>query len=163
MDGSDESSAVNVAALAALFPAGSDVAPVLRALAARAGPSVVPTEGGAGEETLMPVVMAEDAATLEESEAAGTELPDAGLALVGGNTSMAAVRAQLLEALEEAEGDEGMADTIERLKGGKFSFLLPMKGKKRRRVVMRAQEKLVRGATAMGDPIALMPLSLIHI
>ena len=80
------------------------------------------TDGGAGEETLTPVVMAEDAATLEEAEAAGTELPDAGLALVGGNTSMASVRAQLLEALEEAEGDEGMADTIERIKGGKFSF-----------------------------------------
>ena len=86
------------------------------------------TDGGAGEETLMPVVMAEDAATLEEAEAAGTELPDAGLALVGGNTSMASVRAQLVEALEEARDDEGLGDTIERLKGGKFSFLLPMKG-----------------------------------
>ena len=157
VDGADESSKVNVAALAALFPAGSDLAPVLRALAARAGPAVATTDGGAGEETLTPVVMAEDAATLEEAEAAGTELPDAGLALVGGNTSMASVRAQLLEALEEAGDDEGLGDTIERLKGGKFSFLLPMKGKKRRRVVMRAQEKLVRGAAAMGDPIALMP------
>ena len=48
---------------------------------------------------------------------------------------MASVRAQLLEALEEAGDDEGLGDTIERLKGGKFSFLLPMKGKKRRRVV----------------------------
>ena len=158
VDGSDESSPVNTAALAALFPAGTDVAPVLRALAARSGPAAdATTDGGAGEESLMPVVMAEDAAALEDAEAAGTELPDAGLALVGGSTTMASVRAQLLEALEEAEGDEGMADTIERLKGGKFSFLLPMKGKKRRRVVMRAQEKLVRGATAMGDPIALMP------
>ena len=158
VDGSDESSPVNTAALAALFPAGTDVAPVLRALAARAGPAAdATTNGGAGEESLMPVVMAEDAAALEDAEAAGTELPDAGLALVGGSTTMASVRAQLLEALEEAEGDEGMADTIERIKGGKFSFLLPMKGKKRRRVVMRAQEKLVRGATAMGDPIALMP------
>ena len=92
---------MNAAALAALFPAGSDLAPVLRALAARAGPAVATTDGGAGEETLTPVVMAEDAATLEEAEAAGTELPDAGLALVGGNTSMASVRAQLLEALEE--------------------------------------------------------------
>mgnify|MGYP001344240287 CR=1 FL=1 len=158
VDGSDESSPVNTAALAALFPAGTDVAPVLRALAARSGPAAdATTNGGAGEESLMPVVMAEDAAALEDAEAAGTELPDAGLALVGGSTTMASVRAQLLEALEEAEGDEGMADTIERIKGGKFSFLLPMKGKKRRRVVMRAQEKLVRGATAMGDPIALMP------
>ena len=158
VDGSDESSPVNTAALAALFPAGTDVAPVLRALAARSGPAAdATTNGAAGEESLMPVVMAEDAAALEDAEAAGTELPDAGLALVGGSTTMASVRAQLLEALEEAEGDEGMADTIERLKGGKFSFLLPMKGKKRRRVVMRAQEKLVRGATAMGDPIALMP------
>ena len=99
----------------------------------------------------MPVVMAADQNALEEAEAAGTaaELPDAGLALVGGNTSMASVRAQLIEALDELgiEGDEGLGDTIERIKGGKFSFLLPMKGKRRRRVVMRTQERLVRGAT----------------
>ena len=169
VDGADESSPVNAAALAAVFPPGTDVAQTLRALAARTQPAGVTDGGaatttpggGAGEETLMPVVMAADATALEEAEAAGTaaELPDAGLALVGGNTSMASVRAQLIEALEELgiEGDEGLGDTIERIKGGKFSFLLPMKGKRRRRVVMRTQERLVRGAAAMGDPIALMP------
>ena len=169
IDGNDDAAPVNAAALAAVFPVGTDVAQTLRALAARTQPvrmtdggsATSHPGGGAGEETLMPVVMAADQNALEEAEAAGTaaELPDAGLALVGGNTSMASVRAQLIEALDELgiEGDEGLGDTIERIKGGKFSFLLPMKGKRRRRVVMRTQERLVRGAAAMGDPIALMP------
>lgn len=143
VDGADETSPVNGSALAALFPARTDVAQTLRVLAARTKPAGVTdggvaathSSGGAGDETLTPVVMVADASVLAEAEAAGTaaELPDAGLALVGGNTSMASVRAQLIEALVEAgvEGDEGLGDTIERLKGGKFSFILPMQGKRR--------------------------------
>ena len=53
VDDANESSPVNTAALAALFPAGTDVAPVLRALAARSGPAAdATTDGGAGDETL---------------------------------------------------------------------------------------------------------------
>ena len=71
---------------------------------------------------------------------------------------MASVRAQLVEAIDEsAAAEDGQQNVVDLLKGGKFSFLLPRAGRPRRTVVMKAQEKLVRGAAAMGDPVALMP------
>ena len=106
------------------------------------------------------MVLATDAEALASAEREGTaaELPDAGLALVGATTSMASVRAQLVEAIDEsAAAEDGQQNVVDLLKGGKFSFLLPRAGRPRRTVVMKAQEKLVRGAAAMGDPVALMP------
>ena len=82
------------------------------------------------------MVLATDAEALAAAEREdGGGLPDAGLALVGATTSMASVRAQLVEAIDEsAAAEDGQQNVVDLLKGGKFSFLLPRAGRPRRTV-----------------------------
>ena len=124
----DQAATVSAIAFASLFEGGAKFSELVTALGADAS--------AGADERLLPVTI------LPAEE--GADESDGGLALVGPNTSLEDVRAQLRVAYEEDGKDD------ELLRTGRFTFLATAA----REPVRRKQEKLIRGPQ-IDNPVAI--------
>ena len=91
-----------------------------------------------------------------ESGEAGTESTDGGIALVGPQTTLAQVRAQIMEAHEEEEAGEEEEAHSKLLGAGHFEFLRPRADGEARGAAVEREQEASSQARDMGDPIVVL-------
>lgn len=178
----DAHAMVSAQSFGALFPVGTRIKPTLEVLAQ--GSAKATADAGRDERMVEVSVSLEPRRGDSKGASAAEGAPatfDGGIALVGATTSLAEVRAQLVEQHEESESwrthggthdgasavagvfdDDADADddaldaeeglVQQLLSSGRFRFLANSRSGGPPRVLKRTQEKLVRGAT-IADPI----------